>query len=164
MKEMSKNDAFLDEIEEKGERYDREYRGCAQSVLRTLQEAFGHECNEVFKTAFAFGGGLARMKSVCGALVGGYMGLGLEFGRGWRDFKENPWPTERRLKVYKDKFQKLFKKFVEEYGSDNCYDIIGFDLNDPEDYQEFQKRENHVKCEQRCGKVARWAAELILEG
>lgn len=161
---MSKNKEFLDEIEEKAERYDREYRGCAQSVLRTLQEAFGHECNEVFKTAFGFGGGLSRMKSVCGALIGGYMALGLVFGRSWRDFKYNPWPNEKRLRIYKEKFQKLYKIFVNEYGSDNCYDLIGFDLNNPEEYQQFQDPAKHSECERRCGKVARWTAELILEG
>lgn len=161
---MSNNEALLDEVEEKGERYDREYRGCAQSVLRTIQETFGYECNDVFKTAFGFGGGLARMKSVCGALIGGYMGLGLVFGRGWGDFKGNPWPTEKRLKIYQDKFHKLYNKFVSEYGSDNCYDLIGFDLNIPEEYQQFQDPVKHSECERRCGKVARWTAELILEG
>lgn len=53
---------------------------CAQAVLGTLGPGAGLESPECFRVAAAFGGGMARMGLVCGAVTGGMMVLGLRHG------------------------------------------------------------------------------------
>jgi len=66
--------------------------------------------------------------------------------------------------------QKLYDRFVEEFGSCFCKDVQkrifrrSYNLWDPEDYKEFEKAGAHVdKCPSISGKVAKWCVEIILE-
>ena len=51
---------------------------CAQSVLLTMFEYWNGENELIPKIATAFGGGIGRCGSVCGALTGGVMALGIK--------------------------------------------------------------------------------------
>jgi C_GCAxxG_C_C family probable redox protein len=72
---------LMTKIGEKAYVYERTYHGCSQCVLAALQESLGVGSQDSFKAATALAGGIARMGSTCGALVGGIMGIGLAFGR-----------------------------------------------------------------------------------
>jgi C_GCAxxG_C_C family probable redox protein len=51
---------------------------CAQSVLLTMQEYYGNPQNELIpKIAAAFGAGIGRCGSLCGALTGATMTIGI---------------------------------------------------------------------------------------
>jgi len=53
---------------------------CAQSVLSTMFEYWNGKNELIPKIATAFGGGIGRCGSVCGALTGGVMALGIKYG------------------------------------------------------------------------------------
>jgi len=53
---------------------------CAQSVLLTMFEHWNDENELIPRIATGFGGGIGRCGSVCGALTGGVMALGIEYG------------------------------------------------------------------------------------
>lgn len=103
---------------------------CAQSVFG----AFGDETGLPFETAMilssGFGGGMGRLREVCGAVTGGIMVLGLLFSS-----PEVPSQMEKS-KVY-ERTQRLAKTFEKEFDSYLCRDLLGLDLkNDspiPED-------------------------------
>ena len=55
---------------------------CAQSVLLTLYEYIGPDGKNdlIPKIASGFGGGIGRCGSVCGALTGSIMAVGIKYG------------------------------------------------------------------------------------
>jgi C_GCAxxG_C_C family probable redox protein len=99
---------------------------CSQAVLLTL---YGHmnpqETNSVIpKIATGFGGGMGRCGSVCGALTGAIMAVGLKYG-------SNEIDPQKKADTYQ-KTQALFKLFEQRHGSVMCHDLIGCDLSTPE--------------------------------
>lgn len=104
---------------------------CAQSVLLTMFEHWNGENELIPKIATAFGGGIGRCGSVCGALTGGVMALGIKYGT-------NEPSLEKRLKVYK-LAQKFLKSFEKHHGSVLCRELIGYDLCVPEKLEEARR-------------------------
>ena len=78
---------------------------CAQAVLLTLYEHMNpQEKNPVIpKIATGFGGGMGRCGSVCGALTGAFMAVGLKYGA-------NEIDQQKKAEAYA-KTQTLFKQF-----------------------------------------------------
>lgn len=160
---MSKEE-ILRKAERIGYHYEKTYYGCSQCLLTTIQELFGLESEAAFKAASAFAGGIALMGSVCGALTGGVMALGLKYGRSRNDIG-----SYESLRSSYAPVQKLYKRFEEEFGTTICYEIqkrFGgpFDLKDPEQYEAFQEATGyHTECAKIVGKTARMVAEIMLE-
>jgi C_GCAxxG_C_C family probable redox protein len=78
-------DANFEQIIEKATRlgYENElnYFGCSQAVVSALIETFGVGNADVLRASTAMAGGIARRGTVCGALVGGLMFIGVLVGR-----------------------------------------------------------------------------------
>ena len=98
---------------------------CAQAVLSIFCEELGLDKADALKIALAFGAGMGRTGSVCGAVTGAYMMLGL------KPYPELSSPLERKEKVYS-----LVKEFNDRFTalnkSINCSDLIGRDLSKPD--------------------------------
>jgi C_GCAxxG_C_C family probable redox protein len=77
--------------------------------------------------ASAFGGGMGGLGSVCGAVSGAMIAIGLMHGR------DEPW--QPRDKVY-DLARKVYRGFHEEMGSTICRELTGLDLTTPEGVKE----------------------------
>ena len=151
-----------------GFKYEKEYYGCSQCVLLAIQDTFNLENETVFKSASGLAAGIGLLGSVCGALTGGVMALSLKYGRDLQAFKAGD-PEGKRLKAY-EKARQLYKRFEDEYRSVICKDIQkkifgrSFNLNDPQDFKEFEEAGAHVdKCPGVVGRAAQWVAEIILE-
>ena len=50
----------IERVKKKAHEYERDYSGCAQSVLGALQEEFGIGDKDSFKAASVLAGGIAR--------------------------------------------------------------------------------------------------------
>lgn len=50
--------------------YESKYGDCSQCVVLAVMEGMGEVNNEVFKSAFGFGGGIGNLSYTCGALLG----------------------------------------------------------------------------------------------
>jgi C_GCAxxG_C_C family probable redox protein len=135
---MSKG-KLLAEIEERAFTYSQEYKACSQCTLLAIQEVFGLTNDDVLKAATGFAGGIGRTGSVCGALSGGVMALGLLYGR------------DGETSIICDDIEvKLFGR--------------SFDKWNPEERKEKARLGGYEgKCPTVVGKATRWAAELILE-
>ncbi|MFQ6075362.1 MAG: C-GCAxxG-C-C family protein [Candidatus Bathyarchaeia archaeon] len=110
-------------IEEKPLQLHKEGFNCAESVLKTVTGVWGYHNSLIPRIATPFGGGIGRRGLLCGALTGGLMAIGSRFGR---DKGGEP-----RDKAYGPAAE-FVKRFEEEFGSLNCYDLIECDLNTPE--------------------------------
>jgi len=126
---------------------------CAESVLMSLAESIGVKSELIPKIATPFGGGIGRRGSVCGALTGGIIAIGLKFGRS--EAKD----TKRREESYK-KALELFKRFEKKFGSALCYDLIRLDLTTPEGRERI-KAVRLEKCISFVRSAARSAARLM---
>jgi len=125
---------------------------CAQSVLLTMFEFWNGKNELVPKIATGFGGGIGRCGSVCGALTGGVMAIGVKYGT-------NEPSLEKRLKAYK-LAQKFYKQFEKQHGSVFCRELIGYDLSNPKELEEARKSQVF---EEKCANFVREAVETLLE-
>ena len=166
---------LLEEIEKRAYKYSQEYKACSQCTLLPIQEVFNLPGDDVLKAATGFAGGIGRTGSVCGALSGGVMALGLLYGRDTETMKhpDEALRSQRREDI-EQKLGTLIKnlraRFEKEYGSIICDDIEtkifgrSFDKWDPEEREEKGRLGGYEdKCPTVVGKAARWVAELILE-
>lgn len=146
--------------------YEKKNKGCCQAVLAAVQDAFNIQNNDVFKAATALSGGLAdSTDGTCGALTAGVIVISFLHGRGREDFAE-PQYGYRSYELGK----RLHDRFVEEYGSCVCRDILKkvfgrtFNFWDPDELKLFEKAGGHeYKCPTVTGKAAKWTAEILLD-
>ena len=106
----------------------KEGYNCAESVLMATCEALGRIDPDIPRMATAFGGGIGRSGSVCGALTGAAMAIGLVHGR--NTSKEPPAPAYERA-------QRLYGEFHRAMGTTLCRELTGVDLGTPEGMQRF---------------------------
>jgi C_GCAxxG_C_C family probable redox protein len=125
---------------------------CAQSVLLTIFEQWNGKNELVPKVATAFGGGIGRCGSVCGALSGGVMAIGIKYGT-------NEPSVEKRLRAY-ELANKLYKRFEKKHGSVLCRELIGYDLSNAE---ELDKARKERVFEEKCANFVRNAVEILAE-
>ncbi len=92
---------------------------CAQAVLGAFADEYGLPEETAFRLAAGFGGGIARMREVCGALSGMVMAAGLLFAEG-------------RIgdKAAKDAHYALIRRLADRYreragGSIVCRELLG---------------------------------------
>jgi len=125
---------------------------CSQSVLLTMFEYWNDKNKLIPKIATAFGAGIGRCGSICGALTGGVMALGIRYGI-------NEPSLKKRLKVYK-LAQKFYKQFEKQYGSVVCRELIGYDLSKP---KELEKARKTKVFEKKCVNFVKKAVEALVE-
>ena len=97
---------------------------CAQAVAVAFCDLTGLEERTAARMASAFGGGIGRMREVCGAVSGMYMVLGLLYG--YDDAKDDA--TKKVL--YQD-VQALAEQFRAVGGSIICREILKNPPSDP---------------------------------
>ena len=138
---------------EKAADYFKQDYNCAQSVLLTMQEYYGIRRNRLIpRIATAFGGGIGRRGSLCGALTGAIMAIGLKHG------------TDKTVLIEKEKAYeialKFHEQFVKECGSSFCKELIGYDLTNPEELEKLRK--SNVR-DERCSYFVRKAVEILID-
>ncbi len=89
---------------------------CSQAVLGVFAEELGLDFETAMKIASPFGGGMGRMREVCGTVSGMFMAAGLMFGVSDSDAKA-------KGELYK-KIQDLAQKFKNENGSIVCRELL----------------------------------------
>lgn len=103
---------------ELGESYFLKGYNCAQSVALAFAEEMGLSEDLVLKLASAFGGGMGRLREVCGAVSGMVMVLGALEGY------VSPTDNEGKMTLYK-KTQSLAGEFKKINGTIICRELIG---------------------------------------
>ncbi|MCC8027837.1 MAG: C-GCAxxG-C-C family protein [Clostridium sp.] len=91
---------------------------CAQSVFAAFCDLHGMEEKEALRLSSSFGGGMGRLREVCGALSGIFMTAGLLWGY------DSPEDKEAKTEHYR-RIQELAKEFKSRTGSLVCRDLLG---------------------------------------
>ena len=97
---------------------------CAQSVVVAFCDVTGLEKDFAARMASSFGGGMGRLREVCGAVSGMLMVLGLLYGY------DTPGDDISKKAQYRD-VQALCGQFREEVGSIVCREILKNPSTDP---------------------------------
>ena len=97
---------------------------CAQAVAVAFHREIGLTEPQAAKMASAFGGGMGRMREVCGAVSGMLMVLSQLYGY------DTPGDDVSKKQLY-TQVQELAEKFREENGSIICREILKNPQSDP---------------------------------
>ena len=98
---------------------------CAQAVLGAFAQDMNMDFQQAMMLSSSFGGGMGRMREVCGAVSAMFMVAGLE--KGYSDPKAS---TEKA--GHYDYIQQLAAKFKAENGSIICRDLLGLTQPGPD--------------------------------
>ncbi len=119
---------------ERAEQIFKEGFNCAQAILTTYCEKYGMNVDEASKISCGFGAGCGRQSLTCGAVSGAFLVIGLKYGNAFKLDKDSKEVTYEKIKLFIDRFKKM-------YGSVNCYELLGCDL-DSEEGQSYYKDYN----------------------
>ncbi len=102
---------------DKASEYFNQGYACSQSVLLAFAPRYNLDEKTAKLISSTFGGGMGRLRQKCGAVTGGFMVLGLEFGN------QIPTDMETKLNSYK-KVRELNAFVVDIHGSAECGEIL----------------------------------------
>lgn len=125
---------------------------CAQSVFCAFCEDFGMNFETGLKLSSSFGGGMGRLREVCGAVSAMFMIAGLKYG-----YTE---PNNDTVKqTHYRRIQKLAEEFEEKHKTIICREILG--LPKGKDSPVPSKRTEEYYASRPCEKCIADAARII---
>lgn len=124
---------------------------CAQSVLCAFSDVTGFDEKTSMKLASSFGGGMGRLREVCGAVSAMFMIAGLLKGY---EIAGDDIGKARQYQLVQD----LAKKFKERHGTIICRELLGLD---GEDNPIPSKRTPQYYAERPCAEFIKTAAEIV---
>jgi C_GCAxxG_C_C family probable redox protein len=128
---------------------------CSQAVLLAFCEDFGLEKETALKISEPFGGGMGRMREVCGTVTGMFMVLGLAMGNS--DAKDG----STKKNVYKS-VQELAEKFKQDNSSIICRELLGLQKANKESYVPSERTKEYYK-KRPCPELCKYAADILEE-
>ena len=125
---------------------------CAQSVLLTFSEEIGLTQEEALKLASSFGGGMGRLREVCGGVSGMLIVAGLLYG--YHEPRDYEGKSEHYARV-----QELARAYEAENGSIVCRELLGLTQKRDEPKPE-QRTEEYYK-KRPCEQLVKMAAGIM---
>lgn len=101
----------------------REGYNCSQAVLCTFCDEIGMSFEDALKLSSSFGGGMGRMREVCGAVSSIFMVAGLKYGYTSSN-------DDKRKAEHYALIQQLAKEFKQRHNTIICSELLGLDEND----------------------------------
>ena len=144
----------MNNVRERAQELFKHGYNCSQSVFGAFCEECGMDFETALKISSSFGGGMARLREVCGAVSGMFMVAGMKYG--YTDPKDN----ESKAEHYK-RIQELAEQFREKNGSIICRDLLGLSVQS-ESYIPEKRTEEYYK-KRPCVELVGDAAEIIYE-
>lgn len=127
---------------------------CSQSLVLAFADLYHVDQNTILRLASPFGGGMGRMREVCGSVSGMFMVTGLIYGY------QDPKAFQEKKELY-EKVQELARRFEEIHGSIVCRELLG--LGTGKDLPTPEKRTEHYYNKRPCKEIIGSAAEILEE-
>jgi len=142
-------------MDSRGDQADKLFRdgyNCSQAVFAAVHEELGIDQETALKIASSFGGGMGRLREVCGALTGLFMAVGIKYGY------SDPSDPELKTRHYQ-LVQDLAAQFKDEFGSIICRDLLELQeqVSDPTP----EPRTEAYYKSRPCAAYVRFAASLM---
>lgn len=125
---------------------------CSQSLTLAFADLVDMEPDMLTKISCSFGGGMGRLREVCGSVSGSFMILSLLYGY------SGPETGQPKTEQYK-KVQELAHRFEEVNGSIVCRELLG--LNAKHDTPEPSQRTSEYYAKRPCKEIIGVAAQLL---
>lgn len=128
---------------------------CSQSVFAAFADRYGMDQETALRVSSSFGGGMGRMREVCGTVSGMFMVAGLETGA-----------TEGRdaegKKHNYDVVQQLAAEFKKKNRTIICRELLGLDSKNNTDTTPEARTAEYYK-KRPCVELVRQSAEILEE-
>lgn len=125
---------------------------CAQSVVLAFEDLLPVEKEQLSKLASSFGGGMGRLREVCGSVSGMFMAAGLLYGYSGPE-------TGKAKADHYARIQELAARFEEKHGSIICRELLGLDIRRDVPVPEARTKEYYRK--RPCAEIVGDAAEIL---
>ena len=127
---------------------------CSQSIFAAFCDETGLGIDTALKIASSFGGGMGRLREVCGAVSGMFMVVGMKYG--YTDPSDKKAKTEHYRVI-----QDLAKQFEKENGSIICRELLG--LSKKADNPVPEDRTDSYYRKRSCAELVEQAARILDE-
>lgn len=136
--------------------YFKDGYNCSQAVLLAFAEECGLDTQTAAAMASSFGGGMGRLREVCGSVSGMFLASGILYGY------TKPDDTEGK-KAHYARIQELAEAFRHENGSIVCRELLGLSVKTQPPVPEERTEQYYKKrpCAELVGCSARILAEYI---
>lgn len=134
----------------------KEGYNCSQAVFGAFSDDLAIDMDTALRISSSFGGGMGRLREVCGAVTGMFMAAGMLYG--YSD------PTDREAKkAHYKRIQELAADFKAQNGSIICRDLLGLDQGPDRPVPEKRTPEYYKKrpCAELVGCAAGILADLM---
>ncbi|HQC54918.1 MAG TPA: C-GCAxxG-C-C family protein [Clostridia bacterium] len=130
----------------------RDGYNCSQSVVLAFSDKLGIDDKTLLKLSSSFGGGMGRLREVCGAVTGMFIVVGFLYG--YND------PNDKQAKAnHYELIQQLAKEFKDANHSIICRDLLG--LGEGPDNPIPSERTKQYYAERPCEELVGHAAEIV---
>jgi len=129
---------------------------CSQSIVLTFADLLPVDEKTLLSLASSFGGGMGRLREVCGAVSGMFMVAGILYGY------DGPETGEVKAEHYA-RIQELAHRFEEKNGSIVCRELLGLNVRHDVPIPEARTEEYYKKrpCPEIIGDVAEMLEQYI---
>lgn len=125
---------------------------CAQSVFLAFEDMHGIDKKKAAALSSSFGGGMGRLREVCGTVSGMFMTAGVLYGY------DDPKAKEEKAEHYA-RIQELAAAFEKENGSIVCRELLGLSVKKEAPTPEARTAEYYKK--RPCKELVGLAAEIL---
>ena len=131
---------------------------CCQSIVLAFEDMLPVDRALLSKLSSSFGGGMGRLREVCGSVSGMFMAAGLLYGY------EEPETGSVKAEHYA-RIQELARRFEEKHGSIVCRELLGLNVRHDRPLPEVRKDEYYKKrpCPELIGDAAEILEQFIRE-
>lgn len=126
---------------------------CSQSVALAFADEVGMDGKLIARLTGGFGGGMGRMREVCGTVSGTAFVLSALYGY------SDPTDADAKVQLYAD-VQKVAGEFKNKNGSVVCRDLLGL-TQDGFDNPQPEKRTDTYYKKRPCGELVKMSADLL---
>ncbi len=125
---------------------------CAQSVFLTFADTYDLDWDTAAALSSSFGGGMGRLREVCGTVSGMFLATGMLYGY------ETPGAVQEKAEHYA-RIQELAGEFERAHGSIVCRELLGLSVKRQDPTPEARTPEYYRK--RPCCELAGHAAEIL---
>ncbi len=132
------------------------YKGynCSQALTLAFADLIDLDEKTLSKMASSFGGGMGRLREVCGSVSGMFMITGLLYGY------DGPETGDVKAEHYA-RIQELARRFEEKHGTIVCREMLGLSVRHDVPVPEARTKEYYKK--RPCAEIIGDAAEILEE-
>lgn len=125
---------------------------CSQSIVLAFEDILPMDGATLSKMASSFGGGMGRLREVCGSVTGMFMVAGLLYGY------DGPETGEIKAEHYA-RIQELAHRFEEKHGTIICREMLGLEVKHDIPVPEARTEQYYKK--RPCPEIIGDAAEIL---